>query len=641
MGISPTTDQITSQHNRRNSQLAASHLPTVSGANPSEDCPLFRDDTASDAGGEGKEEEEEEEEAKQQTTADGYSDRTSIDTDPFEMDYINSDDNLNDDEESGLTAHERRKKLHMRRRYLRDLDSRTVDVRITVSGRRTADLNVIKKLAINTVFILLWYIFSLSISVYNKWMFSPTHLNFPYPLFTTSLHMVVQFTLSSIILYFIPSLRPRHPGSQFSNGAPRQNAKPVVTKTFYLTRLVPCGSATSLDIGLGNMSLRFITLSFLTMCKSSALGFVLLFAFLFRLETPSVKLIMIICAMIVGVVMMVAGEPNFNALGFSLIIASSFFSGFRWGLTQILLLRHPATSNPFSTLFLLTPIMFVSLIIISFLIEHPSEILSGLATLAAENGPVKGILLLIFPGTLAFCMIASEFALLRRSSVVTLSICGIFKEVITIIAGGSVFDDKLTPINVVGLVITMASIATYNYLKVAKMRKDARKDVAITTAPLNNDSDSDQENQPPMDNSRPGLFDRLGETFGRSSSNKGTVGYQPVHGPMRPPLGSRVDPGDDAVPASPVFEGRGRPAIRARVMGPGGPSSATTSGTLSDAESNNRRKEKKPRSAARGVLASDYSHAAENSSVRERSLSRTRRSPSLARPATSSPQLRN
>jgi len=38
--------------------------------------------------------------------------------------------------------------------------------------------------------------------------------------------------------------------------------KPLMTKTFYFTRIGPCGTATGLDIGLGNMSLKFISLTF-------------------------------------------------------------------------------------------------------------------------------------------------------------------------------------------------------------------------------------------------------------------------------------------------------------------------------------------------------------------------------------------
>jgi solute carrier family 35 protein C2 len=307
-------------------------------------------------------------------------------------------------------------------------------------------------------------------------MFSESDIVFPFPLFTTSLHMAVQFSLASLILWIFPSLRPQRPTGSASTSPidGPEGPQPFVSKLFYFTRLVPCGTATSLDVGLGNMSLKFISLTFLTMCKSSALAFVLLFAFLFRLETPSFKLIIIIATMTIGVVMMVAGETAFNALGFALVIASAFFSGFRWGLTQILLLRHPATSNPFSTLFLLTPVMFMSLVVIALSIEGPYEIYNGYLALAAKHGDLFGAFLLIFPGVLAFCMISAEFALLKRSSVVTLSICGIFKEVVTISAAGIIFHDKLTAVNLTGLAVTICSIGTYNYMKISGMRSESQ-----------------------------------------------------------------------------------------------------------------------------------------------------------------------
>lgn len=326
---------------------------------------------------------------------------------------------------------------------------------------------------------------------YNKWMFDGKHLDFQFPLFTTSLHMLVQFCLSTIVLFFVPSLRPSSSPQPYERVATDSipptsldldQPTPVVSPLFWLTRLLPCGAATSLDIGLGNTSLRYITLTFLTMCKSSSLAFVLLFAFLFRLESPSYKLILIIATMTVGVVMMVAGEAEFKPLGFVLVIASSFFSGFRWGLTQILLLRHPATSNPFATLFFLSPIMFVSLVTIAGFAEGPKAVSAGLVDLAAREGGLLSILLLLFPGCLAFCMITSEYSLLQRTNVVTLSICGIFKEVVTITAAELVYHDPLTPINISGLLVTVGSIAFYNYLKITKMREEARREVALGNA---------------------------------------------------------------------------------------------------------------------------------------------------------------
>ena len=319
-------------------------------------------------------------------------------------------------------------------------------------------------------------------------MFSKGNLDFHFPLFTTCIHMIVQFTLAAVVLYIIPSLRPtngvtksQHPqytevGQSQQEPLAETSPKPLMTKWFYFSRIGPCGAATGLDIGLGNMSLKFISLTFFTMCKSSVLAFVLLFAFLFRLETPSWRLGGIILFMTIGVVMMVAGETAFNVLGFILIMSSAFFSGFRWSLTHILLLRNPATSNPFSSIFFLAPVMFVSLLVIALPVEGLSDLRVGWDVLTDAKGVPLAIAILLFPGILAFLMTASEFALLKRTSVVTLSVCGIFKEVLTISAAATVFHDKLTPINISGLLVTIASIAAYNYMKVQRMREDAKRE---------------------------------------------------------------------------------------------------------------------------------------------------------------------
>jgi solute carrier family 35 protein C2 len=226
------------------------------------------------------------------------------------------------------------------------------------------------------------------------------------------------------------------------------------------------------------------------MCKSSALGFVLIFAFLFRLEQPSWRLVFIILIMTCGVVMMVAGEAAFHTLGFVLVMVSACSSGFRWSLTQILLLRNPATANPFSSIFFLAPVMFFSILILAIPVEGFSALMEGLSHLFETRGTGLGIGILLFPGVLAFLMTSSEFALLKRTSVVTLSICGIFKEVVTIGTANLVFKDPLTPINLTGLVVTIGSIAAYNYMKIKKMREEARMNAhlqnqGVEYAPVN------------------------------------------------------------------------------------------------------------------------------------------------------------
>jgi solute carrier family 35 protein C2 len=215
------------------------------------------------------------------------------------------------------------------------------------------------------------------------------------------------------------------------------------------------------------------------MCKSSVLGFVLLFAFLFRLETPSFKLFLIITFMTCGVLLMVAGETAFDTLGFVLVMTAAASSGFRWSLTQILLIRNPATSNPFATLFFLAPIMFITLLVLAVPVEGVTAVGAAFHTMAQAKGYALSTGILLFPGLLAFCMTSSEFALLQRTSVVTLSICGIFKEVLTIGAGTLVFKDTLTLVNFLGLALTIVTIAVYNWIKIRKMKEESDRDARL------------------------------------------------------------------------------------------------------------------------------------------------------------------
>lgn len=431
----------------------------------------------------------------------------------MEMSDLRSDDeDLDDDEETGLT-HTQRKKRRRRKEQNARLDEQVsgggASINNSIGGtreeeeaRKIATPTLLRGMVTNALLIGLWYSFSISISVYNKWMFSKENLDFHYPLFTTSLHMLVQFTLAGSVLFFVPRLRPSNaaytPGTDPHEAAYRQldgtdhedsettiskpppppppSNAPLMTKWFYLSRIGPCGTATALDIGLGNFSLRFISLTFFTMCKSSVLAFVLLFAFIFHLESPTWRLCIIILFMTAGVIMMVAGEAAFSALGFILVMTASLCSGFRWSLTQILLLRNRATSNPFSSIFFLTPVMFMALFLLALPIEGPRNVIQGIRELSASHGGFYSFCLLLFPGILAFLMVSAEFALLKRTSVVTLSVCGIFKEVLTISAAGIVFGDELSPINVSGLIVTIASIAAYNYLKYSTMRSAAVKE---------------------------------------------------------------------------------------------------------------------------------------------------------------------
>ncbi|CAL1708093.1 unnamed protein product [Somion occarium] len=299
-----------------------------------------------------------------------------------------------------------------------------------------------KNAFINALFIASWFLFATILSVYNKWMFSPEHFGFPAPLFVTTMHMIAQFILAAALRGLFPDhFRPEH------NPSGRD----------YARRAVPTGIATGLDIGLSNLSLKTITLSFYTMIKSSSLVFVLLFAFLFRLEVFSLRLVGVITLIVAGVVLMVATETHFVLGGFILVISGSALSGLRWSLTQLLLKdKHLGMANPVATIFWLAPIMGITLAVISMVIEDWLGLL-GSVFFSNASRTVRTLFFLAAPGVIAFSMILSEFYIIKRAGVVPMSIAGIAKEVTTIIVSAWFFGDELTPLNITGVAITICA----------------------------------------------------------------------------------------------------------------------------------------------------------------------------------------
>lgn len=145
------------------------------------------------------------------------------------------------------------------------------------------------------------------------------------------------------------------------------------------------------------------------MCKSSSLIFVLLFAFLFRLELFSWRLVAVIFLIFSGVILMVATETDFFLQGFLLVITASVMGGLRWSLLQIMLRnKQMGCDNPAATIYWLAPAMGVCLAIVSAAIESwpslfQSQFFSGFSKI------LETAVFLSAPGVVAFCMVLSEF----------------------------------------------------------------------------------------------------------------------------------------------------------------------------------------------------------------------------------------
>uniref|UniRef100_A0A3Q2CST6 Collagen alpha-1(XIV) chain-like n=1 Tax=Cyprinodon variegatus TaxID=28743 RepID=A0A3Q2CST6_CYPVA len=191
----------------------------------------------------------------------------------------------------------------------------------------------------------------------------------------------------------------------------RWTGKPRVTLAWkdYLRKVAPTALATALDIGLSNWSFLFITISLYTMTKSSAVLFILFFSLVFKLEEP----------------------VSSQDLGHINGVSSFQHEGLESSKVE------PLSLSSSEKLFRVTEL---------------SPLLYSLLTLSVG-------------GTLAFGLGFSEFLLVSRTSSLTLSISGIFKEVCTLLLAAAVMGDRMSVLNWLGFVVCLCGISLHVGLK--------------------------------------------------------------------------------------------------------------------------------------------------------------------------------
>ncbi|OUM68140.1 hypothetical protein PIROE2DRAFT_25606, partial [Piromyces sp. E2] len=138
----------------------------------------------------------------------------------------------------------------------------------------------------------------------------------------------------------------------------------------------------------------------------------------------------------------------------------------RWSMTQILLQKESlGLTNPIITNYHLTPVMAFTVFVFSAAHEGLGNIFKSVF-FSSFGKIIQTIGYMSFGGTLAFLMIIAEYNIIMNTGVVTLSVAGIFKEIIVLVCSHFIFHDTFTTQAVIGLIISLIGIGLYNYHKI-------------------------------------------------------------------------------------------------------------------------------------------------------------------------------
>lgn len=230
------------------------------------------------------------------------------------------------------------------------------------------------------------------------------------------------------------------------------------------TKVLPLSILFCSNIVLGNISLRWVPVSFMQTVKSSVPAFTVFLQVIFFKKTFSQDTYLSLIPIVGGVGLASWAEVNFNRLGFYSALIASVITALMAIMSGILLTQQ---LNAVNLLYYMAPWSFVMLLPLAYLSEFES--IRDEWSLYGEPEP---IVVLIISGVIAFLLNIFTFLVIKYTSPLTYTVSGNFKVVLSITISVMIFKNEITFWNGLGCAVAVVGVMWYNHIRYTAMMQD-------------------------------------------------------------------------------------------------------------------------------------------------------------------------
>eukprot|EP01111_Echinosteliopsis_oligospora_P004415 TRINITY_DN1710_c0_g1_i1.p1 TRINITY_DN1710_c0_g1~~TRINITY_DN1710_c0_g1_i1.p1 ORF type:complete len:357 (+),score=57.94 TRINITY_DN1710_c0_g1_i1:264-1334(+) len=324
--------------------------------------------------------------------------------------------------------------------------------------------------------ILSWYATNIFTVILNKYLFQM--ISFTFPLTLTAIHMFI-CSIGSILVLRIFKIVP------FVN-VPRHNV---------ISHLVPLAAIFCVNIILGNVSLRWIPVSFMQTIKSLVPFFTVLIQGLV-LHQYSPRIIYYSLIPVVGGVALASfTELNFEMTGFLTAMFASVTTAVQ-SIVSGMLLTGSLKLDSVNLVYYMAPISFMMILPMAILAEGTA--VSAYEFEAYGSGFV--LINLIVSGCVAYLLNICTFFAIKSTTPLTFTVFGNLKVVVVIVVSVLIFRNEITIWNGLGCFIAIVGILWYNSIeyrikeekkRLASLNAESNKDMEVSI-PLKESVDNDE-----------------------------------------------------------------------------------------------------------------------------------------------------
>lgn len=287
-----------------------------------------------------------------------------------------------------------------------------------------------------------WFSSNIGVILLNKYLLS--NYGFRFPLFLTMCHMTACSLLSYLIIVWFKMvpMQPIRSREQF-------------TKIATLSAIF-CASVVG-----GNISLRFLPVSFNQAVGATTPFFTAVFAFLITVKREAWLTYLTLVPVVAGVIIASGGEPSFHLYGFIVCILATAARALKTVLQGILLSSEGEKLNSMNLLLYMAPIA-VLLLLPATLIMEPDVL--GM-TIALARQDVKIVYYLTFNSTLAYFVNLTNFLVTKYTSALTLQVLGNAKGAVAVVVSIILFRNPVSVTGMLGYTLTVCGVILYSEAK--------------------------------------------------------------------------------------------------------------------------------------------------------------------------------
>ncbi|EQB55085.1 triose-phosphate transporter [Colletotrichum gloeosporioides Cg-14] len=287
------------------------------------------------------------------------------------------------------------------------------------------------------LYVIVWISLSSSVILFNKWILDT--LNFRYPVILTTYHLTFATIMTQILARWTTVLDGR------------KSVK--MTGRVYMRAIVPIGVFFSLSLICGNLTYLYLSVAFIQMLKATTPVAVLLSGWALGVSQPNLKVFLNVSVIVVGVIIASMGEIKFVWIGVIYQIGGVIFEALRLTMVQRLLSSADFKMDPLVSVYYFAPVCAVMNLAVALVWEIPK--------VSMEQVYNVGLFTFFLNGLCAFLLNVSVVFLIGKTSSLVLTLCGVLKDVMLVVASMMIWGTQVTGLQFFGYSIALGGMVYY------------------------------------------------------------------------------------------------------------------------------------------------------------------------------------